>query len=201
MSELSAGADSIPTDRTAVSLATCGSGTESRLTLTAPLPTVCVVHGRPAATTRTAWIRPPHKVTVDLPRGIGSYLPGGSVFWQAMENLVKRLAEEPAVRAEWPMCARCASVVRLRRLTAATLAITGALAFVGTIVLGFAGIRGPGVSAAFVGGLCAIALSVPVAYATRAERILRATATPDGSAVIVTDPHANFTAAVPAGQR
>ncbi|NKU62498.1 hypothetical protein GS891_04570 [Rhodococcus hoagii] len=99
-----------------------------------------------------------------------------------MENLVKRLAEEPAVRADWPLCARCTSILRLRRLTAATLAIAGALAFMGAVVLGSVDIRGSGVTAAFVGGLCAIALSVPVVYTTRAERILRATTTPDGSA-------------------
>lgn len=196
MSELSAGADSIPTDRTAIKLATRKSDTEPRLTLATPLPAVCAVHGRAAATTRAVWIRPPHTATVDLPRGIGSYLPGGSVFWQAMENLVKRLAEEPAVRADWPLCARCTSILRLRRLTAATLAIAGALAFMGAVVLGSVDIRGSGVTAAFVGGLCAIALSVPVVYTTRAERVLRATATPDGSAVIVADPHSKFAAAV-----
>ncbi|MBM4540034.1 hypothetical protein GS463_13530 [Rhodococcus hoagii] len=113
-----------------------------------------------------------------------------------MENLVKRLAEEPAVRADWPLCARCTSILRLRRLTAATLAIAGALAFMGAVVLGSVDIRGSGVTAAFVGGLCAIALSVPVVYTTRAERVLRATATPDGSAVIVADPHSKFAAAV-----
>ncbi|BCN78094.1 hypothetical protein RE0346_17540 [Prescottella equi] len=82
-----------------------------------------------------------------------------------------------------------------RRVLAAILATAGVLAFVGTIVLGFVGIRGHGVTAAFVGALCAIALSVPVAYTTRTERVLHATATPDGSAVIVTDPHPAFAAA------
>jgi hypothetical protein len=46
----------------------------------------------------------------------------------------------------------------------------------------------------------AIAVSVPVLYATRPEKSLRAVATPDGSAVIVADPHPNFAAAVRAGQ-
>ncbi len=36
----------------------------------------------------------------------------------------------------------------------------------------------------------------PVVYTTRAERVLRATATPDGSAVIGADPHSKFAAAV-----
>lgn len=98
------------------------------------------------------------------------------------------------MRADWPLCARCTSILRLRRLTAATLAIAGALAFMGAVVLGSVDIRGSGVTAAFVGGLCAIALSVPVVYTTRAERVLRATA--DGSAVIVADPHSKFAAAV-----
>ncbi|MBM4495871.1 hypothetical protein GS426_07575 [Rhodococcus hoagii] len=43
---------------------------------------------------------------------------------------------------------------------------------------------------------CARSPCRPVAYTTRAERILHATATPDGSAVIVTDPHPAFAAAV-----
>ena len=172
-----------------------------RLALAAALPAVCVVHGQPATTTTTAWIRPHTKVTVDLPRGAWSYFPGGVPFWQAMENLVRRLREEPAVRTEWPLCSRCAGGLFRRRLLAAILATAGALAFVGTIILGFVGIRGPGVTAAFVGALCAIALSVPVAYTTRAERILHATATPDGSAVIVTDPHPAFAAAVRDVQR
>lgn len=183
------------------SLAVTGSDQRRELTLAAPLPTVCVVHGQPASTTRTAWIRPHNKLTVDLPRGVWSYFPGGSPFWQAMENLAKRLREQPVVRAEWPLCSRCASGLFRRRLSAAILATVGTLAFVGTIVLGFVGIRGPSVTAAFIAGPCAIALSVPVFYATRPEKLLHATATPDGTAVIVTDPHPNFAAAVRATER
>ncbi len=89
-----------------------------RLTLAAALPAVCVVHGQPATTTTTAWIRPHTQVTVDLPRGAWSYFQGVSPFWQAMENLVRRLREEPAVRTEWPLCSRCAGGLFRRRLLA-----------------------------------------------------------------------------------
>lgn len=113
-----------------------------------------------------------------------------------MENLVKRVREEPAVRADWPLCSRCASGLSRWGRSAAVLASLGALAIVGTIVLAVVGIHGAAVSPVFVAGACLIGLSVPVFHGARPERILHATAAPDGSAVIVTDPHPDFAAAV-----
>ncbi|MFC9516451.1 hypothetical protein ACFTSD_12040 [Nocardiaceae bacterium NPDC056970] len=51
------------------------------------------------------------------------------------------------------------------------------------------------------GLLIAQPLAVLLIYAIRPRKLLHATATPDGSAVIVTDPHPAFAAAVRAGQR
>ncbi|WP_460973673.1 hypothetical protein [Prescottella soli] len=68
------------------------------------------------------------------------------------------------------------------------------------VVIALAGLGGPIVGTMFVVGLLALPAAVVLIHAIRPERLFHATATPDGSAVIVTDPHPNFAAAVRAAQ-
>ncbi|MBM4603400.1 hypothetical protein GS575_10930 [Rhodococcus hoagii] len=64
------------------------------------------------------------------------------------------------------------------------------------MALAVADLRGVVATTAFLSGLIAQPVAVLLLQAVRPQKLLHATATPDGSAVIVTDPHPAFAAAV-----
>lgn len=165
------------------------------------LPEICVEHGLSATNTATTWIRPPRKITDDLSKGVSSYIPGGiGPFWKGVSNSFNRLQHGPAVRAEWPLCIRCESRRSRGLRSASALAALGTALIILAVVIAVADLEGLIVSAMFVIGLLALPASVALLHTIRPERLFHATAAPDGSAVIVTDPHPDFAAAVGAGQ-
>ncbi|WP_198285425.1 hypothetical protein [Prescottella equi] len=190
MSELSAGADSIPTDRTAITLATRESDTEPRLTLAAPLPAVCTVHGSPAGHSVAVLLRTSQKIGVD----VRDYLLGG--FLEILSKSLSRLVDAPAVRTEWPLCEYCERKRRRHLRGAAVVSTVGIVLVVVAMALAVADLRGVVATTAFLSGLIAQPVAVLLLQAVRPQKLLHATATPDGSAVIVTDPHPAFAAAV-----
>ncbi|RVW08204.1 hypothetical protein EGT67_17510 [Prescottella agglutinans] len=64
-----------------------------------------------------------------------------------------------------------------------------------------ADLEGPIPSVMFVAGLLALPAAVGLLHTIRPEKLFHATAAPDGSAVIVTDPHPDFAAALRAAER
>lgn len=195
MSELSAGADSIPTDRTAITLATRKSDTEPRHTLAAPLPAVCAVHGSRAGHSVAVLLRTSPKEEIDVRR----YLLGG--FLEILATSLSRLVDAPAVQAEWPVCEPCERKRRRHLRGAAVVSAVGIVLVVVAMALAVADLRGVVATTAFVSGLVAQPVAVLLLHAVRPQKLLHAAATPDGSAVIVTDPHPAFAAAARELQR
>ncbi|WP_280760894.1 hypothetical protein [Prescottella agglutinans] len=104
------------------------------------------------------------------------------------------------MQTAWPLCARCEARRRRCLRAAAILAACGPVLIMVSIGLGLADLRGSATTAAFVTGLVFLPVALAFLTATRPDKLFHAEATPDGSAVVVTDPHPNFAAAVRASQ-
>lgn len=165
--------------------------------LAAPLPHICSVHGEHAERFATVTVRPRHHVLDDVPRDLRAYLPGSpGPSWALASKGARRLTDPRAVQASWPLCARCSRSRLFSVRGGVALAALGATLVVLAVCVAATGIRGPVAVTALMTGLAALPLSVPLLYRSTPQRMFHATAAPDGSAVIVTDPHPDFAAAV-----
>ncbi|MDH6680565.1 hypothetical protein M2284_004794 [Rhodococcus sp. LBL1] len=163
-----------------------------------PVPGVCAKHGLPATKTVAVLVRPKREIGPGIKHDIRRYLLGG--FWELIANSATQLRDGPAVQTEWPLCSRCETKRRWCLRSAAILAAGGVVLVLVAIGLGAADLRGPLTTTAFLAGLIAQPFALLLLHTTGPGKLLHATATPDGSAVIVTDPHPNFAAAVRASQ-
>jgi hypothetical protein len=155
------------------------------------LPGQCVLHGLPAARTVTFAVRSKPK--------IGSrkkvLLPGYTSLNRA-DEYVRQV--QVATVSGWPLCARCVRRRRLGLTHAEVLFFGGVLA----MVIGFvvaAATAGPNTAmvAPILAGFAAILASpLPLRWASLPQ-LTRAELTPDGSAVHVTAPSAEFASNLP----
>ncbi|WFR71730.1 hypothetical protein P9209_23670 [Prescottella defluvii] len=177
--------ETVPADET-------GPNQHRRLAM--PVPGICVAHGLPATNTATFLVRPYHKIMNDSYRDAVPILPGG--FWDLLTNSLSRLREQPSVQTTWPLCSRCEARRSRCLRAAAILAACGPVLIMVSVGLGLADLRGPATTASFLTGLAFLPLALAFLTATRPDKLFHAAATPDGSAVIVTDPHPKFAAAI-----
>ncbi|GAA2345358.1 hypothetical protein GCM10009854_22730 [Saccharopolyspora halophila] len=129
--------------------------------------------------------------------------PEGSRLLNAnLLGVASRLADR-AARVQvtqivgWPLCRRCARR-RNGLIVLAAVLFWGGLAAVGATLLVHlvTGAQGGALGAAGVAGLVAVPVSLVSFVLGSMPRITRARTSEDGSAVVVTEPHPGFTAAV-----
>jgi len=187
-------------DDDAIALPT--TGTHPHLQLAADPPGLCVLHGQEAVRRAPVRILLPHKVTDDLPRNAsGFFLSGGNPVWTALANVQRRLATGPVVHTSWPLCRRCARRRGIGLYGGGALAASAVVLIGLSVVLALMDTTGPTATAMLVAGVTSLPVTVALLHTTRPAKLLRATAAPDGSAVIVTDPHPDFAAALRAAER
>lgn len=175
-------------------VAVAESGEPQHRALARAAPAVCAVHGMTATSRAAVLLRPDFNIRGEIGNDFRRYLLGG--FLELLSNSLSRLVDAPAVRTEWPLCEYCERKRRRHLRGAAVVSTVGIVLVVVAMALAVADLRGVVATTAFLSGLIAQPVAVLLLQAVRPQKLLHATATPDGSAVIVTAPHPAFAAAV-----